>query len=193
LLAGYRYIWRTPAIRGLLSVDVIPLMFGISYFTLAPAVARDVLGLDESGLGQLLAANGIGHLTGTVLVTARSGVGGRGRIVIAGVAGFALLLILFALSRNALLSMGLILLLGLVVAVYGTINDTLLQTLVDDAYRGRVLAVYSMCWGLTPIGSLEAGFIADYIGVQRALVINGLIILAYAPLLWLFTPLRRID
>jgi MFS family permease len=193
LVAGYRYIWRTPAIRGLISVDVIPLMFGISYFTLAPAIARDVLGLTSEGLGFLLAANGVGYLAGTLLVAAAGGRSGRGRIVVIGVAIYAALIVLFARSSTAMLSGGLIVAIGLVGALYGTLNDTLLQTYVDDAYRGRVLAVYSMFWGLTPIGSLEAGFLANSLGVQTALAINGVIILIYAPLLWRFSPVKSIS
>lgn len=193
LIDGYRYIWRTPAIRGLISVDVIPLMFGISYFTLAPALARDVLGLTSQGLGLLLAANGIGHLTGTLLVAAAGGRRGRGRIVVSGVAVYAALIILFAKSSNPMLSGVLILCIGLVAALYGTLNDTLLQIHVDDDFRGRVLAVYSMFWGLTPVGALEAGILANSLGVQTALAINGAIILIYAPLLWRFSPVRSIS
>ena len=193
LLDGYRYIWRTPAIRALLSVDVVPLMFGISYFTLAPALARDVLGLGGRGLGLLLAANGVGYLGGTLLVAGMGGVRRRGRVVVAGIAGYAALLVAYALSRNALLTGALLLLLGLVVSLYGTLNDTLLQTLVDDAYRGRVLAVYSMLWGLTPVGALEAGLLARYVGVPAALAVNGAVVLCYAPLLWSKTPVRHID
>lgn len=193
LLDGYRYIWRTPVIRGLLSVDIIPLMFGVAYFTLAPAVARDVLGLGGQGLGLLLAANGIGALSGTIAVAMMSGARRRGRIVIAGVGCFGVVLIFFALSNNLILSLALILALGLATSTYATFNDTLVQTLVDEEYRGRVLAVYTMLWGLTPIGGLEAGFIARYIGVQGALVVNGLIVLAYVPILLRYTPVRRID
>ena len=131
--------------------------------------------------------------TPTLLVAGMSGTRRRGRIVVFGVAGFALLVICFALSRNVLLSAGVIFLLGLVVALYGTLNDTLLQTLVDDDYRGRVLAVYSMFWGLTPIGSLEAGFLANHVGVQTALAINGALVLCYAPILWRLTPIPRIE
>ena len=192
LLEGYRYIWRTPMIRGLLSVDVVPLMFGISYFTLAPAIARDVLGLTSAGLGILLAANGVGHLTGTLLAAGAGSRQRRGRIVVGGVAVYAGLIVLFARSSNPMLSGFLILCIGLVAALYGTLNDTLLQLQVDEAFRGRVLAVYSMFWGLTPIGSLEAGFLANVIGVQSALAINGLIILIYAPLLWRFSPVKDI-
>lgn len=193
LLEGYRYIWRTPTIRGLLSVDVVPLMFGISYFTLAPAIARDVLGLTSAGLGALLATNGIGHLLGTLLVAGAGSRRGRGRIVVNGVAVYAALIILFARSSNPYLSGVLILCIGLVAALYGTLNDTLVQTIVDDAFRGRVLAVYSMLWGLTPIGALEAGFLANIVGVQTALAVNGAIILLYAPLLWRFSPVKDIS
>ncbi len=194
LLDGYRYIWRNGTIRSLLSVDIVPLMFGITYFTLAPAVARDVLGLGGRGLGVLLAINGVGSLAGTLGVALVLGrVRRRGRIVVAGVGCFGVVLVLFALSGNVLLSAGLILLLGLVVAIYGTLNDTLVQTLVDDAYRGRVLAVYSMFWGLTPIGALEAGFLANRIGVQAARAINGVLVLSYVPLLLRYTPLRSLD
>ncbi len=193
LLEGYRYIWRTPAIRGLLSVDIVPLAFGLVYFSLAPAVARDVLGLGSRGLGVLLAANGIGSLVGASLVAFMAGIRRRGLIVIGGVGLFGVSLIAFAASSNVYASLALILALGVVVAVYATLNDTLVQTLVDEAYRGRVLAVYTMLWGLTPIGALEAGFLATRIGVQWALAINGLVVLAYVPILWRFTPLRRID
>jgi MFS family permease len=192
LLEGYRYIWRTPVIRGLLSVDVVPLMFGISYFTLAPAIARDVLGLTSAGLGMLLAANGVGHLAGTFLAATAGARVRRGRIVVSGVAVYAGLIILFARSSAPMLSGVLILGIGLVAALYGTLNDTLLQLHVDDAFRGRVLSVYSMFWGLTPIGSLEAGFLANIIGVQTALAVNGAIILVFAPLLWRFSPVKDI-
>lgn len=193
LIEGYRYIWRTPRIRGLLSVDIVPLALGTTYFTMAPAIARDVLDLGSRGLGLLLAANGIGSLTGTIAVAMLSGVRHRGRIVIAGVGCFSLFLIAFALSSNLQLSFVLILCLGLSTSIYATFNDTLVQLNADNAYRGRVLSVYTMLWGLTPIGGLEVGYLSSKIGVQNALAINGAVILAYVVFLWLRTPVRQID
>lgn len=193
LVEGYKYIWRTPKIRGLLSVDIIPLALGMSYFTMAPAIARDVLGLDSRGLGLLLAANGIGALTGTLSVAMLAQVRHRGRIVIGGVACFSLVLIGFALSSNASLSFVFILLLGLCGSTYATFNDTLVQLQVDNEYRGRVMSVYTMLWGLTPIGGLQVGWLSHSIGVQAALAMNGAIILAYAGFLWLKTPVKNID
>lgn len=193
LLEGYRYILRTPRIRGLLSVDVVPLALGMTYMTMAPAIARDVLNLGSRGLGLMLAANGIGSLSGTIAVAMLSGVRHRGRIVIAGVALFGLFLIAFALSSNTHLSFGLMLCLGLCTSTYATFNDTLVQLETDNAYRGRVLSVYTMLWGLTPIGGLEVGVLSQWIGVQSALAINGAIILLYVLFLWLRTPVRTID
>ncbi len=193
LKEGYRYIWRTPRIRGLLSVDIVPLALGISYFTMAPAIARDVLDLGSRGLGLLLAANGVGALTGTLAVALLSGVRNRGRIVIIGVAAFAVILVAFALSTNVYLSFALILLLGLCSSTYATFNDTLVQLNADNEYRGRVMSVYTMLWGLTPIGGLQVGLLSQSIGVQAAIAINGVIILAYAVLLWAKTPVRHID
>jgi MFS family permease len=193
LLDGYRYIWQTPKIRGLLSIDIVPLAFGITYLTLAPAVARDVLHMGGGGLGVLQAANGIGALIGTIAVAMLSGIRNRGVIVICGVGAFGLAVILFGLSRNLYLSVAIVLVMGLVVSTYGTLNDTLVQTLVDDAYRGRVLAVYSMFWGLTPIGSLEAGYIARTFGIGEALVLNGFLVILYVPILLFYTPVKDID
>ncbi len=193
LKEGYRYIWRTPRLRGLLSVDIIPLALGMSYFTMAPAIARDVLDLGSRGLGLLLAANGVGALTGTLAVALLSTVHHRGRIVIIGVACFAMILMAFALSSNVYLSFVLILFLGLCTSTYSTFNDTLVQLSADNAYRGRVMSVYTMLWGLTPIGGLQVGLLSQSIGVQSALAINGVIILLYAVFLWTKTPVRHID
>ncbi|MGB3329805.1 MAG: MFS transporter [Thermomicrobiales bacterium] len=193
LMEGYRYIWRTPTIRALLSVDIVPIALGMSYSVMAPAIAKDVLKLPDGGLGWLLTANGIGALAGTLLVAMLSGVRHRGRIVIAGIALFAIMLIVFGLSGSLWVSLPAILLLGLVFSTYGTMNDTLVQTNIDESYRGRIVAVQTMLWGLTPIGGLLAGILADTFNVQWAVAINGFLVLCYVPYLWFGTPVRHID
>lgn len=192
LIEGYRYIWRHKIIRSLLSVDIVPIALGMSYVTMAPAFASDVLDLGGGGLGILLAANGVGSLAGTLAVAALSGYRHRGIFVIVGVAAFGVLMMLFAGTSSLWFSLPAIAMLGLVIALYGTMNDTLIQTSVDDAYRGRVMAAYSMFWGLTPIGGLFAGYLADIWSVQWALAINGLLVLCYVPFLWFGTPIRHV-
>lgn len=192
LVEGYRYIWRTPMIRGLLSVDIVPIALGMSYATMAPAIAKDVLHLPEGGLGWLLAANGVGALTGTLLVAFFSGARYRGKIVILGIAAFGIMQIIFGLSNSLLVSLPAILVLGLVFSTYGTMNDTLVQTNIDESYRGRIVAVQTMLWGLTPIGGLLAGYLATVFNVQWAVAINGSLVLLYVPYLWFKTPVRHI-
>lgn len=193
LMDGYRYAWRHPQLRTMLSVDVVPIMLGMSYIAMAPAVARDVLDSESKGLGYLLTANGIGSLLGTVLVAHLAHRRNRGRIVLIAGASFATFLMAFALSDIMALSLALICLLGFCYATESTMNDTLIQTHVDDAYRGRVYAIYSTFWGLSPAGGLLAGLLATWIGVQWSLAINGLLVLAYMVYLALRTPLREID
>lgn len=179
LISGYRYIWSFPTLRSLLSVDLIPVMFGMSFFALLPALTKDVYGMGSGGLGLLYAADGLGAFLGVMTVAMLTGLRGRGRLVIIGVLLFAISQILFALAPTLWLGMLLIFVLGAVSSVYGTLNDTLIQTVVDDAYRGRVMAVYTTFWGLTPIGYLQAGFVASQWGVQTAIAVNGFIVLIY--------------
>lgn len=193
LVEGYRYIWRTPSIRGLLSVDIVPIALGMSYSTMAPAIARDVLHLPDGGLGWLLGTLGAGALIGTVVVALSSRMRYRGRFVILAVAAFGAAVVVFGLSGSVWLSFPTIFFLGLVFSMYSTMNDTLVQTNLDDEYRGRVVSVQSMLWGLTPVGGLLAGFLATLINVQWAVAINGLLILCYVPYLWLRTPVRRLQ
>lgn len=190
---GYGYIWRHGEIRSLMSVEIVPIALGMSYVTLAPAVASDVLDVGSRGLGAMLAAVGVGALTGSVLVAARSGMRRRGRLVIVGVGVFGALSIVYALSGSIYLTLPIMFLMGLTTALYSTTKETLVQTLVDDAYRGRVMATNSVFWGFTPLGSLLAGAMAAVVGLQAALAINGALVLLYAPLLWFGTPVRDID
>lgn len=193
LREGYRYICGHKQIRAMLSVDIVPIMLGMSYVTMAPAFASDVLDMDSEGLGYLLSGNGIGSLLGTLLVARMSGMRGRGMVVVIGVLLFGAMLIAFGLSSSLLYSVGLILVVGFLYGTYSTMNDTLIQTTVDDEYRGRVSATYSMIWGLSPIGGLISGTLANFVGVQWAIAICGMLVIAYVPYLWLFTPLREVD
>jgi MFS family permease len=107
---------------------------------------------------------------------------------------FAVFLILFALAPNLLVGMSLIFLLGITSALYGTLADTLIQTIISDDFRGRVMAVYSTFWGLTPIGYLQAGWVASVWGTQTAIFVNGCVVLVYVLCLAAFnTDVRKLD
>lgn len=191
LMDGYRYIWREPVIRALLSVSLVPVMLGMTYLTMAPAIAKDVLDLGGRGLGYLLTANGIGSLTGTLSVAWISRFDRRGMVLIIALALFTACMSAYALSDTVVLSLGLIAATGVMFALFGTLTSTLIQTEVADAYRGRVTTAFSMMFGLTPIGALLAGAVANVVGVQWALVVNAALILLYIPYLVFATPLWR--
>jgi MFS family permease len=193
LREGYRYIWEHKPIRAMLTVDIVPIMLGMSYLTMAPAFARDVLHMGSEGLGYLLSGSGFGSLLGTLLVARMSGMRGRGLVVTIGVGLFGVALIAFGLSSTLVAAMGMIIVVGLIYGIYSTMNDTLIQSTVDDDYRGRVSATYSMIWGLSPVGGLIAGTLANFVGVQWAIAICGMLVILYLPYLWFFTPLRTVD
>jgi MFS family permease len=115
-------------------------------------------------------------------------------MVLAGVFMFAVLQIAFAAAPTLAIGMGIIALLGFVGSFYATVNDTLIMGIVEDDYRGRVMAVYSTFWGLTPIGYLQAGIIASRWGTQTAIAVNGVIVLIYVLALIRWNPeVRTLD
>lgn len=193
LIDGYKYTWRHEQLRAMLSVDIIPIVLGMSYVAMAPAIVKDVLDLPGWGLGALLAFNGVGSLVGTLSVAKMSSMAGRGRMVVLAITAFAVILIAFGLAGTVWLSFPLAVILGGSYAFASTMNDTLIQTTVDDEYRGRVLAVYSTFWGFSPAGALLAGWMATFIGVQWAVAVTGMLVLAYVPYLWFRTPMRSIS
>lgn len=193
LMDGYKYIWRTVDIRTMIFIDLFPIIIGMSYLTMTPAIARDVLGLGADGLGMLMTAAGIGSLTGTLLVTRLNSMPNRGRMVLWGIAFFAIMIMVYGLSGSYILSLVSIGLVGLGYGTAATLNDTLIQMNVDEAYRGRVMAAYSTIWGLSPAGGLLAGIMANIVGLQWAVALNGFLVLLYVIYLWIWTPMKHID
>ena len=193
LVAGYRYIGRSPRIAALMLMNLVPNVLGMSYITMAPAYVSDVLDRDAATLGYLLAINGIGSFIGTFSVARYHGLRRRGSWILRTLAVFGSLLVAFGLTGNLWVAFITIFLLGITYGFVAALNDTLIQLLVDESYRGRVMSVYAMITGLAPGGALLAGWIATMLGIQWALAIIGMIMLAYIPFLWFRTQLAAID
>ena len=193
LVAGYQYIGRTPQIAALMLMNLIPVVLGMSYITMAPAYVHDVLEMDAATLGYLLAINGIGAFLGTFSIARFHQMQHRGTWLLRALVAFAVMLTVFGLTSTVWGAYVVVFLLGLTYGFISALNDTLVQLLVDEAYRGRVMSVYAMITGLSPAGALLAGGIASFIGIQWALASIGLLVLAYIPVLWLHTQLRSID
>jgi MFS family permease len=184
--AGVRYIWRTQEIRVLMGVVTVYSILGIPYLTLMPVVARDLLRAGPSGYGVLLACVGIGGLAGALFLASVGSRIRRGRLLIVSSVAFPALLLAFAFVRSEHLARALLLATGFVMIVNSALANGILQSMVPDEFRGRLMSVYSLVVvGLSQaVGALLAGSIARAIGVDWAIGAGAAIMLGYAA--WTF-------
>jgi MFS family permease len=182
---GLQYMRQSRAVSGLMGVIAIYSIFGFQYLTMMPVIARDVLHTGASGYGLLLTFVGIGALTGALSLAGLGGRIRRGRLFNATAYAFAGLTILFSLQRTIHLAAAVLLFLGLTMLINGALANGILQSVVPDELRGRVMATYVFVYvGFTPIGSFIAGALARLIGVEWALFVGGIVMLGYS--LWAF-------
>jgi len=188
VLAGLRYSVRTPLVALTLSLLSTVGLFVINHNVLVPLLARDVLHEGAHGFGLLMAAVGIGAIVGALTVATR----GKGRpplSLLLGTAGAASgLTLLLAGIRNFWAAMLVLTLVGFAQIVFLANCNTMLQLVVPDRMRGRIMSLYAFVWvGVTPMGSLFVGTIADWFGVAAAYAIGGgvaLVIIVALGLLW---------
>jgi MFS family permease len=166
---GAVYAFGFPPIRAILLLMALVCFAGMPYTVLMPLFA----GRPDT-LSWLIGASGFGALTGAIYLASRRSVLGLGRVIAMAPIGFGLGLIGFALSRNIIMSMVLMFLVGFSMMVQMASSNTLLQTITDEDKRGRVMSFYTMAFmGTTPLGSLLAGVLADRIGAPQTLIIGG--------------------
>jgi MFS family permease len=192
---GLRYVWGNEAVRAIMLLVGISTLFGFSYSVLMPAFAVDVLHVGETGLGLLNAAIGVGALIAALTVASLSH--SRYKVWQLGVGSvlFPLALIGFACSRSMSLAMIFLALVGFAFISQAATSNTLIQTVVPDELRGRVMGVYSLLFfGTAPFGSLLAGAVAQASSPTIAVVAGALISLAFAAFIFLTVPsLRRLE
>ena len=191
IVEGVRFMRGTPAVAALIGVVTVYSVFGVPYLTLMPVVAGERLGLGAGGYGLLLACVGVGGLCGALTLAAAGDRFPR-HVVLSGASYvFSGLLILFALVRTPLPAYVLLLLIGFAMIVNSAQANAMLQHLVPDELRGRIMAAYSfIVVGLSQVaGSFVAGAVARAAGVAWAIGGGGAVMLAYA--LWAFRGTRR--
>jgi MFS family permease len=175
LREGLSYVVGSPPIRMILMLLAAVSLMGMPYMVLMPIVATRVLGGGPHTLGVLMGASGLGALAGALYLASRSTVLGLGRIIAGGAIVFGVALCGFAWSHWLWLSCGLMLISGMAMMVQTAASNTVLQTVVDEDKRGRVMSFFSMAFfGTAPIGSLIGGSLADRIGVQETIMLGGL-------------------
>ncbi len=188
---GWRYVTASVPIRSILLLLGLVSLAGMPYTVLMPIFAVNVLHGGAHVLGFLMAATGLGALMGAANLALRKTVLGLGRRIVLADALFGASLIAFALSRTLWLSLILLTVTGFGMMQQMAASNTILQTIVADEKRGRVMAFYSMAFmGMTPFGSLLAGSLASRIGAPGTLVLGGGLCLAGS--LWFALMLPRI-
>jgi MFS family permease len=176
---GFQFATRTKPIRALLVLLGLLSFAGMPYSVLMPVFAESILVAGPKGLGLLMGASGFGALGGALALVWRRGVRGLGRWVAVSAAAFGLALIAFSFSRTFWLSALLLIPVGAAMMVEMAASNTLLQAMVPDALRGRVMALYSMMFmGMAPFGALAAGWVAERYGAPMTVALGGLVCIA---------------
>jgi MFS family permease len=159
---GFRFVLGQPAMRALLLLAAIFGFIGLPYTVLVPVFAKDVLAGGPQGYGLLLTASGLGALVGAVYLASRPSLrGSASRIAVAGFV-VASCFAAFALSRHFILSLALLTLAGMAMMLAIVSCNTIVQTIVPDDMRGRVMSLYNLALlGLTPLGSLLVGAVSE--------------------------------
>jgi MFS family permease len=195
LRAGFSYVQGQPQMRVLLWMTAAASFFGIPFLTFIPYFARIQLHADETGLGWLMAASGLGAVLGAVTVAALGTLRHRGRVVTLGGIVFFSAIIAFSYSHIFILSQGLLLFEGYSGILMISSFNVAIQHLSSDQMRGRVMSIYATFFlGLPPLGSLLAGELSRHIPTPHALAAMA----AAAALIFVATfavsrPLRELD
>jgi MFS family permease len=171
---GASYAFGFVPIRNLLLLLSLVSLVGMPYTILLPIFAKNILGGGPHTLGFLMAGVGCGAIGGAVFLASRKNAQGLEKIIPIASTIFGVGLITFSLSRMFLLSLILIAISGFGMMVQNVSSNTLIQTIVDDNKRGRVMSFHSMAFmGIAPFGSLMAGGMASRIGAPDTLIIGG--------------------
>jgi MFS family permease len=193
IVEGFRYVRHTRPIRTLLLLLGLVSLTGMPYAVLMPIFADRILHGGARALGLLMGASGLGALAGALTLATRQGIRGLGRWVALAALGFGASLVLFSWSRTFWLSAALLLPVGFCMIIEMASSNTLIQSLVSDRLRGRVMAVYSMLFmGMAPFGSLLAGALASRLGAPATVALGGAVcIIGAAVFGWHLPALRQ--
>ena len=193
LAEGFRYVAASRTIRSILMLLALASLVGMPYMVLLPIVVGKVLDGGPYLLGYLTAASGVGALAGALYLASRKSVLGLGRVIALGALCFGGGLVAFSCSRTVWLSLVLMLVTGGGMMLQMAASNTVIQTLVDDEKRGRVMSLYAMAFfGTLPFGSLVSGAVASRIGAPETLLVAGVLLVIGALLFLRSLPQIRV-
>lgn len=175
LKEGLAYVWSNPAVFALMTAALIPRIIAMPYQTLMPVFQKDVLHVGPEGLGVLLAAPGLGAaMAGFMLATLSSRVKRQGVLLLVSLVALGMSMMLFSWTSSFPLAIVFLIFNGAFQIFYMATTNTMLQVIVPDHLRGRVMSIYMLDRGLMPIGALTAGISAHWIGAPATVSLMGL-------------------
>ena len=194
IVEGFRFVGHTRPIRAILLLLGLISLVAMPYTVLMPVFADGVLHGGARGLGILMSATGVGALAAALTLASRTGVRGLGRWVAYSCGGFGAALALFAFSRSFWLSTALLVPVGFCMMLQMASSNTLIQTMVPDHLRGRVMSVYSMMFmGMAPFGALMGGALAHRLGAPLTVAMGGVASMGGAVWFGLSLPTFRVE
>jgi MFS family permease len=180
LIAGFRYVRKRPRVSSLLSISAVTSLFGAPYLTLVPIFARDIFKMGESGLAWMMGMAGAGAFFAALLLAYLGDFQRKGWSVLGGAFSFGVCLICFGLSTKLAISLIFLFGVGFSIVTSVAVISTLLQKLVTDQMRGRVMSMFILSFvGTMPIGNLIGGVVSQRFGAPVALAAGGLAIIVY--------------
>ncbi len=191
---AFRYMRDEKLILGLLIMGFVPFMFGFSASFLLPAFNKDVMGGGPDDLGLLMTAMGAGAFMGSMLLARMGDFSGKGRVMYVSAYLWSVALTGFALSGNMIMAMITGAFTGLFGSVFGALNMSIVQLAISPEIRGRVMSVMMMTFGLMPVGIIPISAMAEFVGIDKALLLSAvMLVLSMLLLDYVFPDLRRID
>jgi MFS family permease len=175
---GLSYAFHSPPIRTILGTMAATTLAGSAYVTLMPVFAKDILGRGPETLGLLMGANGAGALTAALMLASRKSVKGLATVIAGATVVYGMALVGFSLSSYFYLSMALMFVVGITLMHQIAGTNTLIQTIVPNEMRGRVMSLFTMSFlGIMPFSSLIGGYVASKIGAPHTVTGAGAIII----------------
>ena len=192
LIEGFLYVRNRPRVSALLMLSSVSSLFGAPYFTMVPIYARDIFNLGETGLALMMGTAGAGAFMGALLVAYLGDFRRKGWLVLGGAILFGICITNFALSRHLGSSLTFLFGIGFALVVSVATTNTLLQKLVTDQMRGRVMSMFILTFmGTMPIGNIVAGALSNRFGPQLTLAVGGLVVAFFAALVAVFNKRLR--
>jgi len=195
LKEGFSYVWSTPAVLALMILAYVPRIFAVPYQTLMPVFQKDVLKVGPEGLGMLMAAPGVGALLAVlILASVVNRLKRQGLFLVGSIVVLGLFLIVFSQIKSFPLALVSLVAAGLFQMFFLASTNTLLQLIVPDELRGRVMSLYMLDRGFMPAGALFAGVTAHFIGAPSTVAIMGTIVVVLALMVaWRVPALRTLE